>query len=194
MQTDNTINKTDILNIKEQQIMQNDNITELQIDNTVNKTDILNIKEEQIAQNNNITELQTDNNTNKQDIITIKNTIQALENIGEGDEGLISSILNLQNTINTKLDIPKRKKLCILSKNWTLNTTINKYEYVIEDSSITENDFADCVLSEENKKKISDLDQYTENGRLVLITSNQVKEDIEMTVVLIKTILEGSET
>lgn len=97
---------------------------------------------------------------------------------------------NLLNLINTKADIPRRKILTLLSTNWTLNTSTNKYEYIIEDEKITEDDFADCLIYEEDKKKISDLDQHTENGRLILTTSKQVTENINMTVVLIRTIEE----
>ena len=100
----------------------------------------------------------------------------------------------INQEINKKADIPRRKALTLLSTNWTLNTTTNKYEYIIQDNSITENDFPDCALSEEEKKKISDLDQYTQNGRLVLTTSKQVTENINMTVVLIRTVAEGSGT
>lgn len=117
------------------------------------------------------------------------------------------SIIKVDNTGNVVIEInsetiyatekdlleitPKRKNITLLSSNWTLNTTTNKYEYIIEDSNITENDFPDCALSEEEKKKISDLDQFTENGRLILTTSKQVTENIKMTVVLIRTIAES---
>lgn len=167
-----------------------DDVSELQADNITNKTDITNIKTEQVIQNNNITSLQTDNTINKADITTIKDTLQLLENIGDGEEGLITTILNLQNRINAKLDIPKRKTLTLLSTNWTLNSTTNKYEYIIEDNNITENDFADCLLSLEEQEKLTDLDQYTTNGSLILTTSKQVTEDINMTVVLIRTVAE----
>jgi len=111
------------------------------------------------------------------------------------DEDTAGHLLNLINELKTtKADTPRRKALTLLSSNWTLNTTTNKYEYIIEDSNITENDFPDCALSEEDKKKISDLDQYTENGRLILTTSKQVTENINMTVVLIRTVAEGSGT
>lgn len=106
--------------------------------------------------------------------------------------------INSETIYATEKDLleitPRRKTLTLLSTNWTLNTTSNKYEYIIEDSSITENDFADCALKEEEKKKISDLDQHTENGSLVLTTSKQVTENIEMTVVLIRTVAKGSDT
>ena len=126
-------------------------------------------------------------------------TKQELEQIKEQIEDVTTGKLQkeidkIKENLNTKADTPRRKTLTLLSSNWTLNTTTNKYEYIIEDSSITEDDFPDCLLSEENKKKISDLDQYTTNGRLVLTTSKQVTENIEMTVVLIRTVAEGSGT
>lgn len=108
------------------------------------------------------------------------------------NSGNVAIEINSETIYVTEKDLleimPRRKILTLLSANWTLNTTTNKYEYTIEDENITENDFADCVLSEEEKKKISDLDQHTENGSLVLTTSKQVTENIEMTVVLIRTI------
>lgn len=103
--------------------------------------------------------------------------------------------INSETIYATEKDLleitPRRKILTLLSTNWTLNSATNKYEYIIEDSNITENDFPDCALSEEEKKKISDLDQFTENGRLILTTSKQVTENINMTVVLIRTIAES---
>ncbi len=114
------------------------------------------------------------------------------------NSGNIVIEINSETIYATEKDLleitPRRKNLNLLSSNWTLNTTTNKYEYIIEDSNITEDDFPDCALKEEDKKKISDLDQYTENGRLILTTSKQVTEDIKMTVVLIRTIAEGSGT
>lgn len=126
-------------------------------------------------------------------------TKQELEQIKEQIEDVTTGKLQkeidkIKENLNTKADTPRRKTLTLLSSNWTLNTTTNKYEYIIEDENITENDFADCLLSEEDKKKISDLDQHTENGRLILTTSKQVTENINMTVVLIRTVAEGSGT
>lgn len=110
------------------------------------------------------------------------------------NSGNIVIEINSKTIYATEKDLleitPRRKTLTLLSTNWTLNTTTNKYEYIIEDEKITENDFADCALSEEDKKKISDLDQRTENGRLVLTTSKQITENINMTVVLIRTVAE----
>lgn len=118
---------------------------------------------------------------------------QNVKDVLDGDTA--GHLLNLINDLrDTKADTPRRKILTLLSTNWTLNTTTNKYEYIIQDNSITEDDFADCLLSEEDKKKLSDLDQFTENGRLILTTSKQVTENINMTVVLIRTIAEGSGT
>ena len=126
-------------------------------------------------------------NTSQEDFENLKNLL---------DEStatrLQAEIDNIKEDVKTKADIPRKKILTLLSTNWTLNSATNKYEYIIEDSNITENDFPDCALSEEDKKKISDLDQYTENGRLVLTASKQVTENINMTVVLIRTIAEGS--
>ena len=126
-------------------------------------------------------------------VLDLKTYCDEAKEILDGDVAM--NLINLINNLKqTKADTPRRKILNLLSTNWTLNTTTNKYEYIIEDSNITENDFPDCALSEEDKKKISDLDQYTENGRLVLTASKQVTENINMTVVLIRTIAEGSGT
>ena len=125
----------------------------------------------------------------KQEIDQVKKEI---EDVTSGK--LQAEIDNIKEDVKTKADTPRRKILTLLSTNWTLNSATNKYEYIIEDSSITENDFPDCALSEEDKKKISDLDQHTENGRLILTTSKQITKNINMTVVLIRTIAEGSGT
>ncbi len=121
---------------------------------------------------------------------------QAIKDVLDGDTaGHLLNLINkntekITHLQNHKANTPRRKILTLLSTNWTLNTTTNKYEYIIEDSNITENDFPDCALSEEDKKKISDLDQHTENGRLILTTSKQITENINMTVVLIRTVEE----
>lgn len=132
-------------------------------------------------------------NTSREDF---ENWFENLKNLLDESTAtrLQGEIDNIKEDVKTKASIPCRKTLTLLSSNWTLNTTTNKYEYIIEDEKITENDFADCLLSEEDKKKISDLDQHTENGRLILTTSKQVTENINMTVVLIRTIAEGSGT
>ncbi len=124
---------------------------------------------------------------------TVKDTLSG--DVAVNLLNIINSLQSALNKTNTNLleITPRRKILTLLSSNWTLNTTTNKYEYIIEDSNITENDFPDCALSEEDKKKISDLDQFTENGRLILTTSKQVTENINMTVVLIRTV-EGGDT
>ena len=136
----------------------------------------------------------------KQELIELKDTKVDKEEgkrLMTDEEG--TKLANLSNyddaqinqEINKKADTPRRKNLTLLSTNWILNETTNKYEYIIQDNSITENDFPDCALKEEDKKKISDLDQYTQNGSLVLTTSKQVTENINMTVVLIRTIAES---
>lgn len=132
-------------------------------------------------------------NTSQEDF---KNWFENLKNLLDESTAtrLQAEIDNIKEDVKTKADTPRRKILTLLSTNWTLNSTTKKYEYIIEDNNITENDFPDCALSEEDKKKISDLDQHTENGRLILTTSKQVTENINMTVVLIRTIEEGSGT
>ena len=132
-------------------------------------------------------------NTSQEDF---KNWFENLKNLLDESTAtrLQAEIDNIKEDVKTKAETPRRKILTLLSTNWTLNTTTKKYEYIIEDSNITENDFPDCALSEEDKKKISDLDQHTENGRLILTTSKQITKNINMTVVLIRTIAEGSGT
>lgn len=119
---------------------------------------------------------------------TVKDTLS-----GDVAVNLLNLINDLQSALNETnanvLEItPRRKNLTLLSSNWTLNTTTQKYEYIIEDNTITEDDFPDCAFKEEDKKKLSDLDQYTEEGRLILTTSKQVTENINITVVLIRTV------
>lgn len=103
--------------------------------------------------------------------------------------------INSETIYATEKDLleitPRRKTLTLLSSNWTLNTATQKYEYIIEDEKITEDDFADCLLSEEDKKKLSDVEGETLNGSLVIRTSKQPTENIEMTVVLIRAIEES---
>lgn len=125
-------------------------------------------------------------------VLDLKTYCDEAKDILDGDVAM--NLINLINNLKTtKADIPRRKNLTLLSTNWTLNTTTNKYEYIIEDSSVTEDDFADCLLSAEEQKKLSDVEGETLNGSLVIRTSKQPTENIEMTVVLIRTVAEGSE-
>ena len=111
----------------------------------------------------------------------------------DGDVAL--NLINLINNLKqTKADTPRRKNITLLSSNWTLNTTTNKYEYIIEDNSITENDFANLLIHEEDKSKIKDTDDSTtENGQLIIRTSKQVTQNVSLDIVLIRTVQESEE-
>ena len=134
-------------------------------------------------------------NTSREDF---ENWFENLKNLLDENIAtkLQTEINNIKENLNTKADTPRRKILTLLSTNWTLNTTTNKYEYIIEDSSITENDFANLLIHEEDKSKIKDTDgSTTENGQLVIRTSKQVTENIILDVVLIRTVEdEGGDT
>ena len=200
--------------------VENDNVEEIrELTDLVNQVSIFNITKIKRDSNNQVTVKGLFKNTDvaedfylrevglyAKDLDTGQEILFAYINYGDESEYINTSqeqkqefyydlIIKVDNSGNIVIEItPRRKNLNLLSSNWTLNTTTNKYEYIIEDSNITEDDFPDCALKEEDKKKISDLDQYTENGRLILTTSKQVTEDIKMTVVLIRTIAEGSGT
>lgn len=59
---------TDVKNIKEEQTIQNTNISNLQKDNSTNKADITNIKAEQTEQNTELEELRAENERLRQDL------------------------------------------------------------------------------------------------------------------------------
>lgn len=127
-------------------------------------------------------------------ILDLKTYCDEAKEVLDGD--VVMNLINLINNLKTtKADIPRRKNLTLLSTNWILDEETQKYEYIIEDEKITENDFADCILSAEEQKKLTAPEGETLNGSLIIRTSKQPTENIDITVVLIRTVSdEGSET
>lgn len=124
-------------------------------------------------------------------VLDLKTYCDEAKEILDGDVAM--NLINLINNLKTtKADIPRRKILTLLSTNWTLNTTTQKYEYIIEDSNITEDHLLSCCLNIENKKKLSDAEVESFNGYYVIRTTKQPKEDIEMEIVKLKTISDSA--
>lgn len=106
---------------------------------------------------------------------------------------LLNLINEVKSELNTKSDIPRRKNIILLSTNWQLNETTNKYEYRIDDTSITENDDIDPrIEDEEQEEAFANIEPrlYSYNGYYVFIAKELVEVDIQMELVITRTKLE----
>lgn len=108
---------------------------------------------------------------------------QNVQNVLDGD--VAGHLLNL---INTKSDIPKSKNITLLKENWTLNTTIQKYEYTIQDNTITENDYIMFdILDDEQEEAMSVAKWKTANGSIKFTNDEQVEIDVTLQLVAMRT-------
>lgn len=96
----------------------------------------------------------------------------------------------INQTKNLKEYITRRKNITLLSVNWQLNETTNKYEYRIDDTSITENDDIDPrIEDEEQEEAFANIEPrlYSYNGYYVFTAKELVKVDIQMELVITRT-------
>ncbi len=99
--------------------------------------------------------------------------------------------INLLNRINTKADVPVYYTLTLLSTNWVQNG--DKYEYTVEDSTITEDHLVSCNMSIENQNKLKDAEGDSYNGGFTIRTTELPEEDIVMDIVIQKMARRGGD-
>ncbi len=104
--------------------------------------------------------------------------------------------MNLLNLINQKSDVPRRKRITLFSSGWILNETTGKYEYRIDDITITEDDDIDVRIEDEEKENIladAEVRLYTYNGYYAFKAKELVEVDIEAELVITRTKLDTGE-
>lgn len=97
-----------------------------------------------------------------------------------------TKIQQLLNLINQKADIPSYQTIILLASNWVLNEGTQKYEYTVEDSTITEDHLVSCNMSIENQNKLKDAEGESYNGGFTIRTTELPAEDITMDVAIQK--------
>lgn len=98
---------------------------------------------------------------------------------------------NLYNLIQT--NIPRRKTITLSTAGWTLNEATQKYEYRIDDTTITEDDDIDVRIDNEDQEDAlasAETRVYSYNGYYVFIAKELITLDIEAELVITRTRLE----
>ena len=101
---------------------------------------------------------------------------------------------NLYNLIQT--NIPRRKSITLSAAGWVLNETTGKYEYRIDDTTITEDDDIDVrIEDEEQEEALADAETrlYTYNGYYVFFAKELLEVDIEAEIIITRTKLDAGE-
>ena len=101
---------------------------------------------------------------------------------------------NLFNLIQK--NIPRRKNITLLSTGWTLNEETEKYEYRVDDTSITEDDDIDMRIEDEEQEEAlanAEARLYTYNGYYVFFAKELVEVDIEAEIIITRTKLDTGE-
>lgn len=117
-------------------------------------------------------------------------------------DGILTEIFqkntNLQNNkadkqeLNTELskksDIPTSKTLTLATANWVQNETTQKYEYTIEDTSITEKDYVLVdILDKDQEEIMANVQVDTANGSIKFTSEEQIDINVELQVVIMRT-------
>lgn len=109
------------------------------------------------------------------------------------DENTAANLLNLinantqainNNTQTITANTPVYYTLTLLTTNWVQNG--EKYEYTVEDESITEDHHITCNMSIENQEKLANAEGDSYNGGYTIRTTELPTENIEMDVIIQK--------
>lgn len=115
---------------------------------------------------------------------------------GDTAGNLLNLVDEIKLELNSKSNIPRRKIITLLSTGWTLNEETQKYEYKIEDTTITEDDDIDVrIEDEEQEEALADAEVrlYTYNGYYVFFAKELVEVDIEAEIIITRTKLDTGE-
>lgn len=118
------------------------------------------------------------------------------------DENTAANLLNLIN-VNTQAinnntqaitaNTPVYYTLTLLTTGWVQNTTTQKYEYTVEDESITEDHCVCCYPDIDNQGKMTDAEIDSYNGGFKVITSELPTENVVTNVVIQKMAKRGGD-
>jgi len=107
------------------------------------------------------------------------------------------SINNIELSGNKTLEdlgiisnIPHRKNITLLSTGWQLNETTGKYEYRIDDTTITENDDIDVRIEDEEQEEAfanAEPRLYSYDGYYVFTAKELIEINIEAELVITRT-------
>ena len=97
-----------------------------------------------------------------------------------------ATVQQLNEALSTKANIPEYYTLTLLATNWALNETTQKYEYTVEDSSITEDHYIKCNMTIEEQEKLANAEGDSYNGGFTIRTTELPTEDITMDIIIQK--------
>ena len=111
---------------------------------------------------------------------------KTVQNILDSDTaGHLLNLINA-NTQAITANIPEYYTLTLLATNWALNETTQKYEYTVEDSSITEDHYIKCNMTIEEQEKLANAEGDSYNGGFTIRTTELPTEDITMDIIIQK--------
>lgn len=118
---------------------------------------------------------------------------QTIQNVLDGDTAgnLLNRINANTQSINANTqkindNIPTYYTLTLLTTGWVLNETTGKYEYDVEDESITEDHLIRTAMTIEEQSKLSDADGESYNGGFIIRTTELPEENITMDIIIQK--------
>lgn len=97
-----------------------------------------------------------------------------------------ATVQQLNEALSDKADVPVYYTLTLLTTGWTQNTTTEKYEYTVEDESITKDHHITCNMNIENQNKLKDAEGDSYNGGFTIRTTELPTEDITMDITIQK--------
>ena len=156
--------------------------------NAGNKAELVNDKTS-TAVNDRIIDIVVKSDNSDNITITINNTGVYVDR-----EEYQKRIQELEKAINA--NIPRRKSITLFAAGWTLNEATQKYEYRIDDITITEDDDIDVrIEDEEQEEALADAETrlYTYNGYYVFFAKELLEVDIEAEIIITRTKLDAGE-
>lgn len=116
----------------------------------------------------------------------LENWFQTVQDILDGNTaGHLLNLINA-NTQAITANTPVYYTLTLATTGWVQNETTGKYEYTVEDESITEDHHISCNMSIENQEKLANAEGDSYNGGFTIRTTELPTEDITMDIIIQK--------
>lgn len=112
-------------------------------------------------------------------IVDLQEYCDSVKQVLNGDVAV-----NLFNLIQTKADTPTYSTITLLVNGWVQNG--DKYEYTIEDETITEDHSIQCRMAIEEQEKLVNADGDSYNGGFTIRTTELPTENITMDIIVQK--------